>query len=168
MDGQLFYNMSNYNVARKNLQSRSGNLTLHFKNESEVVNPTIYISRSQDILDSNYIYVDDLKRFYYINEITLEAQRYILKCHVDVLMSFYNDLIYQRCIIERNGKLGNLYLEDNKIKCFSKTRFQTFPWLDSGGNPIGFRASGSKVKNFILTISGSGEPEQPNNQGGGE
>ena len=99
MEGVLFFNTSNYNVASKTLTSVSSDLTLHFKNESEVVNPTIYISRSQDVLDANYLYVDDLKRFYYINEITLEAQRYVLKCHVDVLMSFYPQILDQRCII---------------------------------------------------------------------
>ena len=166
MDGMLYFNESNYNVARKSLVSRSGNLTLHFKNESEVVNPTIYLSRSQDVLDANYIYVEDLKRFYYINEITLESQRYILKCHVDVLMSFYTQLLDQRCIIERNAKDGNLYLEDPKLKCFAKTRFETFPWLDNNGQPKGFRVGGSKVKNFILTVSGSGETTPTPNQGG--
>ena len=165
MEGVLFFNTSNYNVASKTLTSVSSDLTLHFKNESEVVNPTIYISRSQDVLDANYLYVDDLKRFYYINEITLEAQRYVLKCHVDVLMSFYPQILDQRCIIERNPDIGNLYLEDPKLKCFAMTRFETFPLLDNNGQPKGFRVGVSKVKNFILTISGSGEPT-PNNQGG--
>lgn len=166
MNGVLLFNSSNYNVAKKDISSRSSELTLRFKDESEVVNPTIYISRSQDVLDANYLYVYDLKRYYYINEITLEQQRYILKCHVDVLMSFYDMILMQRCIIERNATHGNLYLHDDKLKTFAQTRFQTFPWLDNTGKPKGFRVSGSKVKNFVLTVSGSGDAEEPEDEGG--
>lgn len=167
MNGQILINTSNNNVAKKKIAVLR-NVTFHFKDESEIINPTVIISREiPDVENCNYLYVEELERYYYINEITLEHQRYILQCHVDVLMSFYDKILEQRAIIERNGSLGNLYLEDEKIKCFSMTRFQTFPWLDSSGNPKGFRVGGSKVKNFILTISGSGQPEN-NNQGGGE
>ena len=169
MNGKLMYNASNNNVAKKKTAVMR-NVILHFKDESEIINPTIYISRDvTDVENCNYLYIDELGRYYYVNEITLEHQRYILQCHVDVLMSHYDKILEQRCLIERNGSIGNLYLEDNKMKTFAMTRFETFPWLDSSGNPKGFRVGGSKVKNFVLTVSGSGQPEpepENNNQGG--
>lgn len=171
MNGKLMYNTSNNNVAKKKTAVMR-NVTLHFKDESEIINPTVYISRDvTDVEYCNYLYIDELGRYYYVNEITLEHQRYILQCHVDVLMSHYDKILEQRCLIERNGSIGNLYLEDNKMKTFAMTRFETFPWLDSSGNPKGFRVGGSKVKNFVLTVSGSGQPEpepENNNQGGVE
>lgn len=169
MTGYLYFNGSNYNVAKKNIIALSNEINIVVKNESEVVNPTIILSSDYEVISANYLYIEDLNRYYYINEKTLEHQRFILKCHVDVLMSFYDQLKPQRFIVERNGTHGNLYLEDTLLKCFAKTRFQTFPWLDSNGQPVGFRASGSKVKNFILTVSGSGESSENNqNEGGGE
>jgi hypothetical protein len=151
MHGQLLTILSNHNVAKKKMQSMSENIILHFKNESEVVNPTIYISRNYEVEKCNYIWVEDLRRYYYITSCTLEQQRYVLQCHVDVLTSFYKDILKQRAIIERNAKEFNLYLDDDKLKTFKMTRTETFPWDISFLN-----GDNEKESCFVLAICGGG------------
>ena len=152
MNAQLYYNKSNKNVVDKSITTIGSQLTIHLKDDTDVVNPIIYISRDiSNFKDANYIKINGLKnRYYYIDSYETSQQYYIVKCHVDVLMSFKDDILNQKCIVSRNSYKYNMYLQDDKLKLNNMSRTETFKF------PQGFKVSGSKTATFLLTINGSG------------
>lgn len=173
MQGALIYNKSSNNTVQKQLEFKTPILTLHFKDESEIINPTIYISRDTVNMNHtiNYLYVEDLHRYYFINEVTLEQQRYVLHCHVDALTTYQDTLYKQSAIIERNAQRYNMYLDDSEVLLFNMTRTETFEW--DNGFDVTEGDSRTKTASYLLVLNGSGdvsEPETSNNevQGGNE
>ena len=149
MHGKLYNNQSDKIVMNKNIISVGSRLTLHFKEATEITHPTIYISREKDVLDANYIHVEDLNRYYYIDNIEVEQQRFILHCSVDVLMSFKEYILAQECVVWRNENLYNLYLTDERLVTEAGGRVLTFPFKG------GF-STGSKTGSYVLTMNGGG------------
>ena len=88
-----------------------------------------------------------------------------MKCSEDYLASHRTEILKLSGILERSGsdKRYNLYLNDDKTKVFNMTRTCTLPWLDSGGNLKSFRVNGSKTYSYILTLSGSGDTSNSDN-----
>lgn len=144
----FYKNLSDERYIQKKLKAIETNVTIHFKNESEVINPTLYISRNIDMKDVNYIYIHALKRYYYITEITLEMQRYIVQCHVDVLMSFQTEIRNCECIIERSQSKYNTYLDDAEKTRLLGNQVVTLPF------PNGFEVNNEKVSSYVLILNG--------------
>lgn len=154
------YNHSNYNVVQKNIEEKSSVLTLHFKDESEIINPTIYISRDYNLrYPINYLYVEDLHRYYFVNDITLEHQRYVLHCHVDALTTYQGSLYKQSAIIERNAERYNMYLDDSEVLLFNMTRTETFKW--DNGFDVTQGDTSTKTASYLLVLNGSGDASEP-------
>lgn len=151
MRGELYFNESDTNVVNKAVSFVGDVMNLHFKQPSEVQNPTIYISREYDADKANYIYIPDLHRYYFITKCELENQRYIINCKCDVLSTFYPYFKKKTCISKRSSNKFNLYINDDKLNLRAETRTLTFPF------PNGFkRADNSKDFDFILTVNGGG------------
>lgn len=96
--------------------------------ESNVIDPTFVISGSYFNPDLNYCYASDFGRYYYIEDITIEHQRIILKCHVDVLMSFASDIASLSVIADRSSSYFNLYQKDNEIPMEARSRVTMSPF----------------------------------------
>lgn len=152
MNGKLYKNYSDQNYINKTISPLGGDITLHFKEESEIINPTIYISRDINIKNVNYIYVEGLKRYYYINNIKVEHQRYVLECHVDVLMSFTSEIKSLSAVIERSQTHHNMWLDDEEMARLLGNQIVTLPF--PSGFPID--SDGNKTAQFILTLNGGG------------
>ena len=151
MRGELYYNSSDINYTNKAVEYIGDIMQLHFKEPSEIQNPTIYISREYNVKRANYIYIPDLHRYYFITKCDMEHQRYILTCKCDVLCSFFQYLKKKTCISKRSSNKFNLYINDDKLNLRAETRTLTFPF------PNGFnRADNSKNFDFILTVNGGG------------
>lgn len=174
MNGILYYNRSNNNVLNKDLK-KANPITLHYKENTDMVDPEILISPDINIKDYNYIKVSgNIDRYYYINSIEYSQQYCILKCHVDVLMSYKDDILKQTCIIKRQedeeDKLYDHYLNDERYVLRNIERIQL---KLLGGT---FREEGQKTASYVLVLNGSGntitppepEPEPEENQEGGE
>lgn len=160
MKAQLYFNNSNRNVLDKEITTMGEEITIHFKEDTDIVNPTIYISREIDITDCNYIRVKgDIQRYYYFDSVETSQQYYIVKCHVDVLMSFYDSIVELECIVIRNSNQYNMYLNDDRLKLNNMSRVETLQF------PSGFKVGDSKIANFVLTLNGGGGVS---NNGGGE
>ena len=153
MQGKLYYNSSDYNYANKSLNLLGSVMNLHFKEESEIVNPTIYISTDYKsyISKANYLYVATLNRYYFIDDITQEHQRYILKCRCDVLSSIYPYVKNKTVISKRSANHFNLFINDDRLNLRAETRTLTLPF-DSGFERVG----GGKDFDFVLTVNGGG------------
>ena len=58
----------------------------------DIINPVIILEVDQtfaSVISFNYIYIQDLKRYYYVNNIEIMSNGYIkIQCHVDVLKTY--------------------------------------------------------------------------------
>lgn len=70
----------------------------------------------------NYVWISSLKRFYFIDTITLVRNNlYRIKCHCDVLMSFMDDVLNSKVIAVRSETDYDGRLIDNKLPAVYKT-----------------------------------------------
>lgn len=110
----ILYNQSS-DVNKLNKTLGTGvTVTGTIKDESSVENPEIILSRA--ITDNfNYFYIQDLHRYYFVTDKTLEHQRTIITGHVDVLMSFNTAIKNLQIVAERASNNYNIYQVDNEI-----------------------------------------------------
>lgn len=100
----------------------------------------------------NYLYCAEFKRYYFIKDVRyLIGQIVELSCHVDVLMSFKNDILNSSCIVDKSSNGYNLLLADNiKLKQSNSVvvnkKFEGGEFL-----PYGISAQN---RSFILTCFG--------------
>lgn len=150
MVAKLYKNKSDNIIMNKSISQQGPNLTVHMKEDTNVIEPTFYISRTVAMLDVNYIYVTELKRYYFIESIETSQQYFIVKCKVDVLMTFKSEILKQSCIVARNQSRSKMYLQDEKLKLYNMDRYEVIPFES------GFLQDGAKVSNFVLTLNGGG------------
>ena len=123
----LYSNASDKVVVSKSL-TQLKEIQIELKDDTSLVNPTFIFSVSSKYPEANYIFVPDLGRYYYINDITFSQNRGYINCHVDVLMSFWNKFKNNTCVISRNEKTWNLYQNDEKMKVYQYTATRTIPF----------------------------------------
>lgn len=147
MNGTLYKCESPENYINKTI-NEGQSVTLHFKDDSSVQKPTIYISTAYDMRDYNYIHIPSMHRYYYIEDVTVSQQRYICKCRSDVLMSFKSYFLNEFILTERSGSNYSPNLEDDRSKAFQYIHIDTIPF--EGGE--GFDAS---KQEFLLAVCGN-------------
>ena len=142
MDAYLYYNKSDKRYMNKQIEAitydGSDHIDVEFKEDTSIINPTFILRTQSKVLTGNYIFVPDLNRYYYINDYTVSHQRIYINCHVDVLMSFKDEIKKENVIVARNTKLFNMYLEDGKYKVQDRTSVRTvvFPSGFMGHNLV--------------------------------
>ena len=145
MNSTFYENVSDERYLNKKITAKYTNIPIEMLNPSNVVRPNLKVSSGLIGQSVNYLYIDELERYYYIRNWTMENGYIRLECEVDVLMSFKNDIKKQNTIVARNEKLYNMYLEDNKIKIQNRTAIRTVRF------PSGFTS-----RNLILGVVGNG------------
>ena len=152
MKADFYYNKSDPNYMVKSLSNMLTNITIDYIEDNNLVKPVFKMQGTYAIgkKNINYVYVRDLKRYYFVDEIVYAQQYVELHCTVDVLMSFKDDIKEFKCIIKRSTNNYNLYLSDNKMRTEAQSRIVKLPF------EAGFQLSGQKVANFILTLNGGG------------
>lgn len=148
-----FYRNNSDKIALNKSIVQKKTATIYYKDDTELIRPTFIFQ--DDKIDSgiNYLYIGgDVKRYYFINDITFSQGRIELHCEVDVLMSFKSEIENQECIIARNEKIWNMYLSDDRMELYHKPRYLTFPFEH------GFTEyyDGTKYGSMILTLNGGG------------
>ena len=92
----------------------------------------------------NYFYIPDTKRYYFIDEITIEHGFVRIKGRTDVISSFWNFIQDKKCYINRQENVNSKYIVDNEYPVYA-TRD-----IDVINIPCDFLTGNS----FILTVSG--------------
>lgn len=138
MEAYLYNNKSDKRDMDKNLEAVGNVIDVDFKEDTSIINPTFILRNASKPLNANYIYVPDLRRYFFINDYTVSHQRLYINCHVDVLTSFADSIRRETVIVKRNTNLFNMYLEDNKYKVQNRTTTRTvvFPSGFTGHNII--------------------------------
>ena len=112
----FYNNESDAIVVSKKITSVSSINNAKIINETDIVNPSIIVSRNfydSIILKANYLYIDKLERYYFINNISFAESMIVIDCTVDVLMSYKKQIRNITCTVTRNENLKNGYLNDD-------------------------------------------------------
>jgi hypothetical protein len=76
-----------------------------------------------DLVDTNYCYITEFGRYYYITKIEPQsAGMCYIYCHVDVLMTYKNEIRNCPIIAARSTNNYNLHLQDDMRIFNSKTK----------------------------------------------
>jgi uncharacterized protein (DUF2147 family) len=94
-------------------------IDVEFKEDTSITDPTFILRTQSKVLEGNYIYVPNLNRYYYINDYVVSHQRIYINCHVDVLMSFKNEIKQENVIVKRQERDYNLFISDEKQKFYN-------------------------------------------------
>ena len=115
-----------------------------------IINPSIVIVDDTFNVNCNYIYIADLNRYYFVNNITaLNNGRWQLDCHIDVLMSYADEIKQQQATFRRQEYLYNMYITDPEFHIESKTNTVT-RYLDGAGFEL-------STNSIILTVANGGD-----------
>lgn len=125
MQGQFYLNKSDKRYLNKSIELKYDNIPLEILVPSSVVRPRLRVSSGLIGQGVNYLYLEELERYYYIKNWIMENGHITLECEVDVLMSFKNSIKSQNVIVKRNEKLFNMYLEDGQYKVQNRTAVRT-------------------------------------------
>ena len=148
MEVILYRNSSENNVIGKSL-AQIKSVEANLKNDVSVINPTLILNYTVNILESNYCFIPKFNRYYFIDEIVpISGDRCIVKCRVDVLESFKEDIKSLTVILDKAQSIykSNKYLDDGSFVVENKD-FNTIHNFPNGFNDEG---------TFILICAGGG------------
>lgn len=94
------------------------------KESTSIINPIIRLKATDvNVLKGNYCYIPKFNRFYYINNVTnINADMWELSLHVDVLMSFRDDIETRHVVFNHSESGFNLYLNDGSLQMDSRPK----------------------------------------------
>lgn len=82
---------------------------IKLKADTNIASPTI-ILQTDEIITSNYAYIDGFNRYYYIDDISVNANKlFTLRLVCDVLMSFKDDILNSYGNITRQTNYNDYY-----------------------------------------------------------
>lgn len=100
----IFYKtLSKPNEINKVLQN-SFTITGNFKTDTDIIKPIIKVLNTTDfnIFDYNYCYISELKRYYFIEDITILADKlFFISLSLDVLYTYKNAILSSVANISR-------------------------------------------------------------------
>lgn len=122
----LYKNNSDSIVVNKSLNKVAEFTNVRFTDDVDIVKPIMIIKGSEAVLNSNYLYCPELKRYYYITSVNITSGDMCeVLCDVDVLMSFKNDILNSTQNIVRQANDYQQYMKDGKVQ----TRCEVLPVL---------------------------------------
>ena len=114
MDVWLYYNKSDERYLNKNLQQISLVHNVYFKDENNVIDPILIFD---DIPPSvNYCFISELDRYYYLRDVKFIEGQFITEWHVDVLMTYKDEIKKQVVVADRCSDQWKQYIDDNILK----------------------------------------------------
>ena len=146
---ELYRNLSATNVVDKEIELKAtfvGNLRFG----TSLIDPVI-IFQAQDpgfhANRDNYLYVPDFHRYYFItNIVSVNYTTWEIHAHVDVLMSYKDEIREQTAIVARQETQYNLLLDDGIFMCYQDPLIQTKKFSVEG--PF-------EQQEFVLVVAGS-------------
>ena len=146
---KLQENLSPSNKVTKNITDIA-TATGTLREGTNILQPTILIESQldSDILGRvNYAYIELWHRYYYVTNITLDITGlWLISMHVDVLMTYATEIKAQNCIVARQERRYNMYLDDGWFMAYQNPIIQTAYF----SNPSPFESH-----SFILVVAGS-------------
>lgn len=66
--------------------------TCSLKNGSSIEDPVLYMEHDAQLFQTNYVYIPDFGRYYFVSGRELVEHTEYITCHVDVLKTFADDI----------------------------------------------------------------------------
>lgn len=109
---ELYKTKDSNNVINKVLTNKK-DYDIKLKDKTNIINPTILLSSENLLVDYNYAYIPDFKRYYFIKDISINSKNlYVINMECDVLESFKEDILNSYAYII-NSDNGNDYYNSN-------------------------------------------------------
>ena len=141
---KLYNNLSDKLVVDKNITQNGSDVSGTLRENCSIIDPVIKMSAiGTYLLSSNYAYITEFGRYYYITNIVCVGDLFEVHMHVDVLMTFKGDIRSNSAVISRQENAYNLYLQDGVFKTYSQPHMQVAQF------PSGFTDF-----NFIFSVAG--------------
>lgn len=139
---ELYYNSSENNKLDKTLTSVLST-TVMFKDKTDLINPYVILDTSTDLTNCNYMKLND--KYYFISSIEcLPGGLFGVTGHVDVLMTYRDQIRNQTGLIKRNLNQYNRFLHDERIQLNAYKQTKT----------LKFSSGFSKTLNYYLVAIG--------------
>lgn len=119
---------------------------------ASILQPVILIETTYDggqaiITGSNYAYIAEFGRYYYITDVTAQINGlYEVKMDVDVLMTYSSQIKQQEAVIARQAFKRNMYLDDGWFMAYQNPYFKQLYF--SNTTPF-------ESQEYVLIIAGS-------------
>ena len=126
-----------------------GTINVALRPEINVHNPILKIQMPPNMYGFNYVYIEDFKKYYYVENVRyIGGQTYLLTLSLDVLQT-YKDVILQSTalIVESDNANRDLSVNSNVFNVFPKTDILHFPnskLFDKEGSIIMVTLKGNK------------------------
>lgn len=134
----------------------------YLRKDSSVVDPVIVVQTDSNpvwVRGANYAYIEDFGRYYYITNVISksgavsggdvplnQAHLWEVHMHVDVLMSYKEEIRKQTAVVSRQESNYNLMLDDGIFMAYQNPILQTK--LFSAASPF-------ETQEFVLIVAGS-------------
>ena len=119
----------------------SGTLTI--KEDCSLTEPIIYINTSTDLTEVNYMKLGNY--YYYVRcELLPGGDMYRIVGKRDALTSFKNNILYLKCIVDKNEFQADPYIDDGSYVVDERENIEVLNY------PLGFNDSGT----YILITAG--------------
>ena len=129
----LYKNTSDNRVISKNI-TLIKEVSIELKSNVDFISPTIFLQTFNGCEDVNYLYIEEFKRYYFVNNINhLTGCRISLSCSVDVLMSNKDNILSLSCIIDKqenaSSNFSDKYIDDGSFvtECRTFNSIINFP-----------------------------------------
>ena len=142
---KLYHNDSDKRTVSKSLSNESTLIDATIIDDTSILAPRLKVRDSGIIMvQYNYCYIADFKRYYYITDITVSNGYILIDCKVDVLMSYANEIKACTGVIARQENVWSGYLDDseNFINQYNNVSLKAF------NNPF------SNTLSYILLVNG--------------
>lgn len=118
---------------------------------TDLYSPSLRVSAESFTPDMNYMYIEDLGRYYYITDVTYENGGAVtLTGRVDVLMSFASEISSLDVNVIRQEKTGITKIVDNEMTIQPN---KTLDYFLCDKTPFNIRSTAAEY-NYVLVIAG--------------
>lgn len=126
----------NKNIEQLVLTGHSNPVNIVLVDDTDIVTPVFKMSDHDLYMTANYCYVDTLRRYYFIDDVTLSEGYAFLHCTCDVLMTYKEEIKQRKVVVKRQENNFNLYQVDDKItllnyECVKTISFPTDKGFDA-------------------------------------
>lgn len=120
MNLNIFQNNSDVNVVWKQLTPKT-QLQGTLREDCSIIDPIIKVQGIgvSDLPFINYCEIVEFGRYYYIKDIVCVGNLYELRCHIDVLMTYKDQIKNIPAVIARQETNNNVMLTDGMIKTYA-------------------------------------------------
>lgn len=133
MNAILYINTSDNRVINKQI-TKVKDVAIELKSNVDFINPIVVLQTFDGCENVNYLYIEEFKRYYFVNNILhLTGGRISLSCDVDVLMSNKSEILALSCIIDKqessSSTFSDKYLDDGSFvtECRTFNSIINFP-----------------------------------------